>query len=184
MSVEQTAWTDLSMVNPDRRGPTTNMNVSECMMWPPNLMSITMDLPFYLTRIVTYHQKYFVILCTQEVFFVPNVAREGVSSWVTLSNREFWNTRKRLNGDNVKNLIMQKPVSVLTSFDIFVSQEANILYIKWILAVLSSIRPNSILNKVTEEFHSAKLTQNCCTFEQTWLIEMSWDWRVTSIHGR
>ena len=202
MSVEQTAWTDLSMVDPDRWGPTTNMNVSECMMWPPNLMSITMDLPFYLTRIVTYHQKYFVILCTQEVFFVPNVAREGVSSWVTLSNREFWNTRKRLNGDNVKNLIMQKPVSVLTSFDIFVSQEANILYIKWILAVLSSIRPNSILNKVTEEFHSAKLTQNCCTFEQTWLIAIffgytklaskmqpvfhswCWDWRVTSIHGR
>ena len=35
-----------------------------------------------------------------------------------------------LNGDNFKNLIMQKPVSVLTSFDIFVSQEANILYIK------------------------------------------------------
>ena len=32
MSVEQTAWTDLSMVDPDRRGPTTNMNVSECMM--------------------------------------------------------------------------------------------------------------------------------------------------------
>ena len=94
MSVEQTAWTDLSMVDPDRWGPTTNMNVSECMMWPPNLMSITMDLPFYLTRIVTYHQKYFVILCTQEVFFVLYVAREGVSSWVTLSNREFWNTRR------------------------------------------------------------------------------------------
>ena len=50
---------------------------------------LTMDLPFYLTQIVTYHQKYFVILCTQEVFFVPNVAREGVFSWVTLSNREF-----------------------------------------------------------------------------------------------
>ena len=72
-----------------------------------------------------------------------------------------------LNGDNVKNLIMQKRVSVLTSFDIFVSQEANILYIKCILAVLSSIRPNSILNKVTEGFHSPQLTQNCCTFEQT-----------------
>ena len=33
-----------------------------------------------------------------------------------------------LNGDNVKNLIIQKPVSVLTSFDIFVSQEANIIF--------------------------------------------------------
>ena len=52
-------------------------------------MSITVELPFYLTRIVTYHQKYFVILCTQEVFFVLYVAREGVFSWVTLSNREF-----------------------------------------------------------------------------------------------
>lgn len=50
---------------------------------------LTMDLPFYSSQIVTYNQKYFVILCTQEVFFVPNVAREGVFSWVTLSNREF-----------------------------------------------------------------------------------------------
>ena len=42
-----------------------------------------------LTQIVTYHQKDFVILCTEEVFIVSHVAREVVFSWVTLSNREF-----------------------------------------------------------------------------------------------
>ena len=56
----------------------------------------------------------------------------------------------------LRNLIMQqKPVSVLTSFDICASQETKIKIEKWILAVPSSIRPNSVLNKGTEGFHSA-----------------------------
>lgn len=59
----------------------------------------------------------------------------------------------------LRNLIMQqKPVSVLTSFDICASQETKIKIEKWILAVPSSIRPNSVLYiKGTEGFHSANL---------------------------
>ena len=39
---------------------------------------------------ITYHQKHFVILCTQEVLLALYIAREGVVSWhVMLPNIEF-----------------------------------------------------------------------------------------------